>query len=302
MSIKICDVLSKSTKQIIKQYNGMNLFVPLFSLNCGQGGDVGMEKGKIVSIEDRVPKLKQHRRKKANRRLVFLLLLFFSLIACVSYFQSPLSRVKNIKVMGQEMYTKSQVISYSGITTKQNIWKIDKENINQSIKKLPEIKKVKTTIIFPNTIQIKVQEYKRIGYFSKETSFYPVLENGKIIKTEKLAQLPINAPILKGFSEGKVLKEMVQSLKEISPEVINSISEVQHTPKKTDKFHITVFMNDGFEVSASLRTFSDKMTHYPSILSQLDPNVKGIIDLEVGSFFKAYEPEGEEQSEDEGER
>jgi cell division protein FtsQ len=49
-------------------------------------------------------------------------------------------------------------------------------------------------------------------------------------------------------------------------------------------------MNDGFEVSASIKSFSGKMAHYPSIISQLDPNKKGIIDLEVGSFFKAYEP------------
>jgi cell division protein FtsQ len=60
-------------------------------------------------------------------------------------------------------------------------------------------------------------------------------------------------------------------------------------------------MNDGFEVRATLRTFSDKMVHYPSIISQLDPNKKGIIDLEVGSFFKAYESEGAEPSENEGE-
>jgi cell division protein FtsQ len=261
-----------------------------------------MEKGKVVSLEDRVPKLKQQRRKKANRRLVFLLVLFFSLIACVSYFQSPLSRVKNIDIGGQELYSKEQILNHSGVTTKLNIWKLNKNQISESIKKLPEIKNVKVKIIFPNSVKITVQEYNRIAYVAKETSYYPVLENGKMIKKHMLSELPINAPILKGFSEGKVLNEMVQSLKELPSEVVNSISEIQHTPKDTDEYHITLFMNEGFEVSATIRTFSEKMLHYPSILSQLDPNIKGVIDLEVGSYFKAYESEGEEMLEDESER
>lgn len=256
----------------------------------------------MVSLEDRVPKLKQQRRKKANRRLVFLLLLFFSLIACVSYFQSPLSRVKNINVIGNEIYSVDQIVAHSKITTEQNIWKMDKTKVSSDIKNLPEIKKVKIKMVFPNTVKITVSEYERIAYIADETSFYPVLENGKIIKKQKINYLPINAPFLKDFTEGKVLNEMIISLKELPPEVVNSISEIHHTPKDNDQYHITLYMNDGFEVSATLRTFSEKMLHYPSILSQLDSNVRGVIDLEVGSYFKAYESEGEGTVEDEGER
>ena len=46
-------------------------------------------------------------------------------------------------------------------------------------------------------------------------------------------------------------------------------------PKETDDYRISLFMNDGFEVSATLRSFSEKMIHYPSIISQLDPKHKG---------------------------
>ncbi|WP_442599412.1 cell division protein FtsQ/DivIB [Neobacillus sp. D3-1R] len=261
-----------------------------------------MGKGKIVSLEDRVPKLKQQRKKKANRRLILLLLLFFSLIACISYFQSPLSKVKNINISGQDLYTEEQIINESGLSKFQNIWNLDKKGIQKQIKELPEVKEAKVTIKFPNTVLIHVEEYKRIAYFAKETNYFPILENGRILKEQKLTQLPLDAPILKKFSEGKVLKEMIYSLQELPSEVVNSISEIHHTPNDTDLYHITLFMNDGFEVSATLRTFTEKMSHYPSILSQLDPNVKGVIDLEVGSYFKAYESEGEEVIENESER
>lgn len=275
--------------------------MPFYPIRDKLGGD-GMEKGKIVSLEDRVPKLKQERRKKANKRLVLLLFLFFSLIACVSYFQSPLSKVQDIKVNGQNIYTKEQILSYSGLTTSQNIWKLDKNKIEKNIMKLPEIEIANVKVILPSTVEIQVQEFKRMAYLVNETSFYPILENGEIMDQFKIDQLPVNAPILKNFSEGKVLDEMLIGLTELPAEVLNSISEIHHTPKDTDDYHITLFMNDGFEVSASLRTFSEKMRHYPSILSQLDPNVKGIIDLEVGSYFKAYQPKGDEPVEDEGER
>ena len=38
-----------------------------------------MEKKNVVSIEDRIPKLKEARKKKANRRLHFLSIYFFLL-------------------------------------------------------------------------------------------------------------------------------------------------------------------------------------------------------------------------------
>lgn len=258
-----------------------------------------MDKGKIVSIEDRIPKLKQQRRKKANRRVILLLLLFFSLIACVVYFQSPLSHVKKVKVNGNEVYPKEELLSLISMTKSTNIWKVDEEAIEDKLRKLPEIKSANVKIKLPHTVIINVKEYKRIAYIVKESSYLPVLENGEILKSEQTADLPVSAPLLIGFSEGDVLEEMIFSLQILPEEVINSISEIHYKPKKTDAYRIVLYMNDGFEVSATLRSFAEKMAHYPSIVSQLDPDKKGVIDLEVGSYFKAFDEEGTKNAEKE---
>ncbi len=121
------------------------------------------------------------------------------------------------------------------------------------------------------------------------------MDNGKIIKNREANKIPVNSPILLDFKEGGALNQMVKDLENLPSEISNSISEIHYTPKKTDPYHISLFMNDGFEVSATLRSFSEKMMYYPSIISQLDPNKKGIIDLEVGSYFKAFESEVEEK-------
>lgn len=95
-----------------------------------------MEKGKIVSIEDRIPKLKQLRKSKANRRLVLLLSLFFILVACVLYFLSPLSYVKSVQVEGNRYITSKQIIKLSKVKKDRSIWKVDTGTAAANIKKI----------------------------------------------------------------------------------------------------------------------------------------------------------------------
>ncbi|NRD78786.1 cell division protein FtsQ/DivIB [Bacillus sp. BRMEA1] len=252
-----------------------------------------MENGKIVALEDRIPKLKEQRRKKANRRLVILLVLFFIMVLVVAYTQSPLSHVQTITVKGNEIYSEGEIIQQTGITSQTNIWKVNKTALSAKLEKLPEIKSAAVTIQWPNDISIQIKEHKKVAYLKQGNYFLPIMENGKILKNIKMDKIPLNTPILFDFKESDALNEMVKGLKSLPSEIINSISEIHYSPKKTDPNHISLFMNDGFEVSATLSDFSEKMVHYPSIISQLDPNKKGIIDLEVGSYFKAFEPGSE---------
>ncbi|MGM0750339.1 MAG: cell division protein FtsQ/DivIB [Bacillota bacterium] len=261
-----------------------------------------MKKENVVSLEDRIPKLKQHRKKKANRRLLFLLSLFLLMILSVVYFQSPLSHVKEVVVHGNELVSNETVLQYSGIDSGMNLWSVNKDKTEEQLKKLPEVKNAKVKMSFPNSYEVHIQEYDKKAYLSKGNKFFVILENGKVLN-KGTESIPVDAPLLRGFEEDKVLVKMVEELGELPKEVQHLISEINLVPKKTDQYHLTLFMNDGFEVSATIRTFSEKMVHYPSIVSQLDPSVKGVIDLEVGSYFRAYETEGEQSDdEDEGER
>ena len=212
-----------------------------------------MEKGKVVSLEDRIPKLKQQRRKKANRRLILIAVLFFMLIAFIVYFQSPLSHVKTITISGNQVHSDKEITSSAGINNDTNIWNVQGKAIEDKLNELPEMKKAEVKIHFPNTVVIKIQELKRIAYISKGKSFFPVLENGQVLDEKQTTDLPLNAPVLYSFSENDVLKEMMDSLEQLPVEVLNSISEIHYDPKKTDLYHISLFMNDGNEVSATIQ-------------------------------------------------
>ena len=69
--------------------------------------------------------------------------------------------------------------------------------------KLPEIKSAGVKVHFPSTVTVSVKEYKRIAYISKAKAFLPVLENGQVLDKKKTSNLPLNAPVLYSFSEGR---------------------------------------------------------------------------------------------------
>ncbi|MCJ8006181.1 cell division protein FtsQ/DivIB [Lederbergia wuyishanensis] len=258
-----------------------------------------MQKGKVLSLEDRIPKIKEHRKRRANRRLIFLLTLFFLLIVCVVYIQSPLSQINKIEVYGNNLVSKNEITKVSSLKKGDNIWKVNKGQASKKIMELPEVKKAGVRLEFPNNIVIDIKEYSPIALIVSDKEFLPVLENGTILKNSTMLA---DAPLLINFKKGPFLDELAAQLKDIPSEILNAVSEIHYEPKETDKYHIYIFMNDGFEISATITTLSTKMIHYPSIVSQLDPKVKGVINLEVGSFFKAYDLEEEVKSEEEEER
>ncbi|WP_226578500.1 cell division protein FtsQ/DivIB [Halobacillus litoralis] len=260
-----------------------------------------MEERKVVSIEDRIPKLKQTRRKKANRRLIFYLTILFLLIATVVYLQSPLSNVRNIVVEGEYHVSKEEIMELAGVTQDTNYWKVDAEEMKKQIESHKEITFASIDRSFPNTVHIEVKEAERIGYVQENGKFYAIMEDGTRLEGD--TALPGgDAPILAGFSKKTYLKEMSHELKELPVSVSNLISEIQWEPKDGNPYQIRLYMNDGFQVQASIRNFSEKMPAYPSIVSQLDEEAEGVIHIDVGAYFEEFSSEengDEEESTDE---
>lgn len=260
-----------------------------------------MGKGKVVVLEERVPKLKEQRRQRANRLLIVYISLFFMLLLGVIYAQSPLSNVAVIHVAGNHHIDSQDIIKLSGVTKKTSFWKVKKDEVERRIKEHPEIKEVHVNKRIPNRIDIVVVERKRIAYILDKHSFLPILDNGKVLTHAKQA-IPSDAPILVGWKEGEAIQEMAAQLANTPSSILNLISEIHHTPSPSDQRHITVYMNDGIEVSATVDRFAEKIVHYPSIVSQLQPGMKGVLHLEMSTYFKPYEADEGNDKNDENER
>lgn len=259
-----------------------------------------MAEKKIVSIEDRIPKLKEARKKKANRRLVTYLSIFFLLIAMILYLQSSFSNVHHIKVNGNIHLDKETIISLSGITKEDNYWKVDGEKVASKMEEHIEIKSVQVDKKFPTSVHISVNEYQRVGYLRNKGVYFPILENGNKLTSYELKAPKGDAPLLLGWEKQTYLEEMTKELRQLPKSVTQLISEVHWTPTEKNPYKIHLYMNDGYEVVASIRNFSNNMRTYPSIVSQLDKEEKGIIHIDVGAYFERYPSASEEgESEDE---
>lgn len=245
-----------------------------------------MNKKKVVSIEDRIPKLKEARKKKANRRLITYLCAFFLLISIIVYLQSPLSHIKHIKVKGNNFLENENVIELSGLTTKTNIWTLNKEEIARQLQVNPIIKSVEVDRNLPRTIVLKITERNIVGYVRKNDAYQPAIENGSILNV-KSKRMTGDAPLLNDFKEDKSFKSMTKQLEKLDPAIRQLISEIYWKPKKENNDKIELLMNDGYVVQSTISGFAEKMDVYPSIASQLDPGSKGIIHIGVGAYFES---------------
>lgn len=247
-----------------------------------------MSKKKIVSIEDRIPKLKQARKKKANRRLIFYLSIFFLLISIIVYLQSPLSHVHSIEVTGNTALSDEEVVETSTVTTDTNIWMIDESKIKNKLNKNPIIDSVKVNKRLPWTVELEIKEFNRVGYIKQDGFYYSILGNGKVLTKLKKEKTTGDAPLLLDFNDESKVNKMTNELKQLPQNIRSLISEIHWKPKEDNKNKIVLYMSDGYLVDGTIRNFADKMKLYPSIVAQLDPKSKGIIHIGVGVYFESF--------------
>lgn len=249
----------------------------------------------IVSIEDRIPKLKEARKKKANRRLVFYLTIFFILISIIVYLQSPLSQVKTIDIHNNSFITDEEIIEIAGITTKTNIWTIDFSNAEEKLRSNSIIDEVTVERKLPWTVSIDISEKQIVGFIEESAEYYPVIESGEVLENVTYNEFNGEAPLMIGFTDKEYLSNIASELSKLPEDVLDLVSEIHWQPDEDNKNIILLYMNDGFVVQGTIRDFAEGMSVYPSVVAQLDPEIKGIIHMGVGVYFEAFSEEVEDE-------
>lgn len=251
-----------------------------------------MDKPKVVPIEDRIPKLKMQRKQKANRRMIFYLSLFFLLILTIVYFQSDLSRVHKITVSGNVSVSDEEIRRASKITEDTNFLNVSEKEVRTNVKKIDEIASVHLHKKFFNHLVIDVTEYEKVAYLKREGRYYPILQNGAFLSPLAKDKLPVNAPIIDEWEDASLLKKMAAELKKLPESMIHRISEIHLTPTDDKKDQITLYMTDGYIVRTTVSGFAKKMKAYPSVVEKLGPGKKGIINMDVSTYFDEFPKKG----------
>ncbi|MDQ0339224.1 cell division protein FtsQ [Caldalkalibacillus uzonensis] len=255
--------------------------------------------GQKVIVDERIPKLKEFRRQRANRQFILLAILFFMVILIVIYFQSPLSRLGSIGVENNQLVERERLLEQAELKEGMSYFDFRTEEVADKLASLPEIKEATVQRELPNRLHITVEEHPVVAFWLQDESLFPVLANGHILdkpwEGERIAQ-----PILNGWPHQEGVTELSRELEKLSPAVTDLISEIVLTPAASDPYRLTLYMVDGYEVRTTIRQFSQQMSWYPHIREELreDNQHGGTIYLLDGTW--AESPLSEEAGETEG--
>ncbi|AXH98624.1 cell division protein DivIB [Sporosarcina sp. PTS2304] len=253
---------------------------------------------KVIDIEDRIPSLRKKRKRKANKKFLLLVAIFLLVLLALLYFQSPLSDVHKISVNDTTLNDREVYVERSGLYVGQSFWGFRTKDIEENILSITGVKEVSVRRDNWNDVSITVTEWQPVAYIENKVQYDLLLENGDRMETDDPEAL-LHAPILSGFSDPAIIERMIEQLQELDATVFTLISELHY--KGQNK--IEAFMNDGYEVHATIHGFADKMSYYPDIIAQLPKEEKGILDMEIGVYFKTFtdyykEPEPDVLEED----
>lgn len=245
---------------------------------------------KVIDIEDRIPTLKKRRKKRTNRKFIVLILLFFIVLAVLLYFQSPYSDIKKITVNGAKLADKQYYLEVSTLEPGKSMWGFKVEDIEKQLLNDEWVKEAHVKRNWLQGITITIKEWKKVAYLAGDGTYYPLLENGKRFE-QTGNDHPIDAPVFLGITGEKTIHRLVEQLAQLKPEVLALISQVNTNNNETNPNAVKLYMNDGYEVRAVVQTLAEKLNYYPSIVAQIANLEKGVIDLEVGSYYRPFNEE-----------
>ncbi|WP_416151040.1 cell division protein FtsQ/DivIB [Salipaludibacillus sp. HK11] len=254
-----------------------------------------MKEKKVVEIEDRIPKLKERRKQRTNRRLIFYVSIFFTLMLMIIYFQSSFSKVQQVNVEGNGFASDDWVIERSELLEEVSMWNINENEMVERISEHEAIDFIEISREWLNTVNIAVNEYARVAYIHDSGTYYPVLETGDIYQTDNHETFnPHDAPVLHDFENDDIRRTMVHQLVGTQTGIRHRISDIFLDPVENDQQRLTILMNDGFVVSSTVNNFADRISSYPSVVEQLDPEVAGIVHMRMNPYFERFDMDEEE--------
>lgn len=241
---------------------------------------------KVIDIEERIPSMREKRRKRTNRKFLLILLVFVGALLIILYFQSPLSRINAVHVSGAQLNTQDFYIEESGLSNDESLWGFKIESVEKSLQEIDTVKSVSISRKWLRDIEINIVEWDTVAYIEENEHYNLLLGSGDVYSAEYLIPEE-EAPILNGFSDEKDRKRITSQLLKLDKDVYQLISEIVLADEKSTN-ELVVYMADGYEIRAIISTFADQMAYYPEIIAQLKDYEKGVIDMEVGTFFTPY--------------
>jgi len=122
-----------------------------------------------------------------NKIIIYISFLILIILAILFLVFSSYTKIKTINIIKKDDVTNIN-IAYNSINDYRwkSIFNINKNNIKKSLKKYQSnIKNIEINLIFPNSMKITLESYKKLFYTNLNEKNFIVLENGSLIPFSK---------------------------------------------------------------------------------------------------------------------
>ena len=167
------------------------------------------------------------------RRLLLIIGVLLIPLLFILYYISPLSKLADVKVVGNDQVSAQSIIEHSELTTEKKYGRsiLTANKRNKPSKSVASCQNVQVTITSLNQFKIRVSEYQEVALLASDNHYSPILESGVVVN-EPSDQPLEGLPILESFSDQSKIKEVLTAYQKLSQEIREGISQIKYTPRQ----------------------------------------------------------------------
>lgn len=199
-------------------------------------------------------------KKKSNRKLVTLVVLFFLIVFMFLFLRSSLSKINTIEIVGNELVAQDQIRQALEVKSGDSYFLFRVSKAAKELKKISSLQQVRVTKHFPSVIRVEVMEYPRVAFqLSDDGKLGAVLSNSNLVPIDD-QKIPMDKPLLTGWKDGDPLKQkLCEILATIPDPYMSDISEIIPDPSPAWDDRIKIYTRSQFQVSTRVQLLSAKM-------------------------------------------
>ncbi|MET3543709.1 cell division protein DivIB [Paenibacillus sp. SSG-1] len=240
-----------------------------------------------------IPVLKEDKpKRKASKRIIWILLLLFIVILSVLFFRSTMSQVTEVHFKGNTFTTRDELLKASGLQVGSQFFGVSPSKVESSLLKVKSIQKATVDKQFPGVINVTIEEYPTVAYeLAAEGDLQAILSSGATVSVNNTG-IAVEKPILTKWNASDPNKAaLCKVLGQIPNELTSDISEIIPSPTESFPDRIKLYTRSRFEVITAISLLKDKVEYLNQVIETEEP---GIITMLEADSYVPFEPSGEE--------
>ncbi|RCX22831.1 cell division protein FtsQ [Fontibacillus phaseoli] len=245
-----------------------------------------------------VPVLKEPKpRKKGSRKVAGVLFLLVLILLCVLFFRSSLSKISVITFEGNTYQSDKELLEISGLKTGAPFFGTSASKIKSRLSGVKSIEEVTVDKSFPGSIEITVHEFPVVAYeLTEEGRLNGLLANGTKIPL-KNGSIPIEKPILTGWSvDDPYFEKLCGTLAKIPESLTSEISEITPSPSVSYPDRIKMYTRSHFEIISAISVLPDKAEYMNMIMDSQDPGTLTLLEADTYVPYTPIEDETDDEN------